>query len=482
LTAAAWWAFVPLAAPALAAGATLLARSPRTVARIAWACVAALWLLAALSVARPPAAWDALARWYGVLVLALGGLSLAASVPYLQAEHAHGAVDDRAFRRYFSLFEAFVLSLVAIAALPNYLALWAAVEATTLTSVVLVAFPGGPRPLEAAWKYAVVTGAGGLLALLGTVLVLHGAGIPLDTWTLGAAGRPHPSAQAAIALEVGLLLAVVGYGSKAGLVPFHTWLPDAHSEAPAPVSALLSGVKLAGGLYALLRLGGVVGHALGPAWPETLLRVTGLLSLALAAAAVPGQRDLKRLFAYSSIEHMGVISLGASFGGVGLLGALLHMWTHAFAKVALFYGSGHVRLRYESTGAPRVRGLLAAMPWTASGLVLAAVAVVGVPPFGLFWSEWLVLLGGVRAGQLAWVAVALVFLVVNFLGFGLRLPDLVLGAPPADVLAHRAEPERGIWPLGLALLGVLGLGLVLPAGWHGTWLAAARLLAGGGAR
>ena len=470
---------LPLLVPGVAAAATLLVRRPRAVLRVAWGCVAALWLMGAWLLVSPPVAWDALACWYNLLVLALGGLSLAVSVHYIGTERAHGEVGDGDVRRYFALFEALTLCLLAVGCFANYLAIWAAVEGTTLSSVLLVAFAGGPRPVEAAWKFIVVTGIGGLLALMATILILYGAGVPLGGWSLAPVAAAAIPAGGRIAVEVGLVLAVVGYGSKAGLVPFHTWLPDAHSEAPAPVSAALSGIKLVGGLYALLRLSALASAAVGPVWPHTLLIVTGLLSLGIAAAAIPGQRDLKRMFAYSSIEHMGVIALGAGFGGVGLLGALLHMWTHGFSKTALFYGSGNVRLRYAATGGPEVRGILAAMPLTGSALALAAVAIVGLPPFGLFWSEWLVLLGGVQAGQLVWVGVALVFLVINFLGFGLRLPDLLLGRPPQGT-GNRAESPTAIWPLGVAVVGALVVGLVLPGAFHSTWVGAAHVLTGGG--
>ena len=469
------WGVLPVGIPVVGACCTLLVGSWAAVRRIAWGICVAFWLVGVFALAHV-FPWDPLARWYNLLVLALGGLSLAVSIGYLDAERAHGDVDLPAARGYFALFAAFLAALLAIGCVRNYLLIWAAVEGTTLTSIFLVAFHRLPGPVEAAWKYLVVTGVGGLCALAGTVLVLHGAGLPLGAWRLLPGGLVPPGGR--VAVEAGLVLAIAGFGSKAGLVPFHTWLPDAHSEAPAPVSAALSSVKLVGGLYALLRLDALAAHAIGPAWPRVLLLATGMLSLAIAAAAVPGQRDLKRMFAYSSIEHMGVIALGVAFGGVGVLGALLHMWTHGFSKSALFYGSGNVRLRYGATAAPRVRGVLAAMPLSGTALALGAVAIVGLPPFGLFWSEWLVLLGGIRAGQLVWVAVALAFLVINFLGFGLRLPELLLGAAPAGRV--QSETAVALWPLAVALTGALVVGLALPAALHGTWTSAARLLGGGG--
>lgn len=476
------WAYFPLLVPALAiAGLGGTAPEPRSALRLARASALALWAVAAWLLLRPPHLWDALSLWYLLLVLVLGGLGLHVSAHYIGAEWAQGEVDGAALRRYLTLYEAFVLCLLAVSAASNYLLLWAAVEGTTLSTVLLVAFPGGPGALEAAWKYIVVTGAGGLLALIGTVLILVGAGVPLGGW--GLAPPPHPaslSVAAVVALQAGLLLAVVGYGSKAGLVPCHTWLPDAHSEAPAPVSALLSGVKLVAGLYAILRLTALASVELGPALPHDLLIGLGLASLAVAAAAIVGQRDLKRLLAYSSIEHMGIIALGAGFGGVALLGALLHMWTHGFGKTTLFFGSGNVRLRFAATGGQRVRGLLRAMPLTGSALTLAAAAIVGLPPFGLFFSEWLVLYGGVRSGDALWAALALGLLVVALLGFGRRLPDFLLGEAPAD-LPGPVEDGGATWPLAVGVVGVLVAGLAVPSALHTTWLHAAALLGGRGA-
>jgi hydrogenase-4 component F len=469
----------PLLIPLLAFLATLGARGPRPIVRIAATAAVACWAFALWAgIVRPRHLWDALGLWYVLMVAVLGGFCLLASTQYVLGELQAGEIGPPQVRRYFLLFHLGLLSLLAIGTAASYFTVWAGVEGATLATVLLVALPGGARSVEAAWKYVVVTGIGGLLALLGTVLVLQGAGLPLAGWGFHLPGAAVDGASART-LAVGFWLALVGYGSKAGLVPFHTWLPDAHSEAPAPVSAILSGIKLAGGLYGLLRLLAVATVALGPLWPHRLLIAAGLASLALAGGALAGQRDLKRLLAYSSIEHMGVIALGAGFGGLGLAGALLHMWTHGLGKTGLFFGSGNVRLRYHATGGPRVRGLLAALPLTGSALALGAVAIVGLPPFGLFWSEWLVLVGGIRAGDTVWVAVAAALLLLAFVGIGLRLPDFLLGAPPGEVAAAAArEPAVAVWLIGVELALLAAAGLLLPGLLGDVWQAAVRL--GGG--
>lgn len=456
--------------------ATLLSRRWETMQGIAWASAVLLWLCAALAAVHHVPGWDALARWYELLVTILAGLSIPVSLQYLHDRMVQGKSSANDARRYLLLYHGFLASLLAVGSLPNYFAIWAAVEATTLTTVFLVAFSETQPAVEAAWKYAMVAGIGGLVALAGTTAVLVGTGTPLNHWSLG----PGTDAGVPLAMrslvQFGLVLAVVGFGSKAGLVPFHTWLPDAHSQGPAPVSATLSALKLVAGIYALLRLVALSRSAVGVAWPHTLLILTGILSLAVAAFAIPGQRDIKRMFAYSSIEHMGVIALGAGFGGIGLLGALLHMWTHAFSKTTLFYGAGNVQEQYHATTTPEVSGILATMPMTGSALAAGSLAIVGFPPFGVFWSEWLVLLGGVVSGHLIWVAVATALLVAIVIGFALRLPPLLLGNRRGQ------ETGRGLWPLGIALAGALVVGLAVPAAFHGIWIRAAQLAAGGGVR
>jgi hydrogenase-4 component F len=498
---------LPLAIPAAGLLATALLRGPRRWAAVTAASAIALWLVAAWGLGHPGGpggAWDALAVWYILLVCVLSGFCLLASVAYIGAEVAAGELSAAGARRYHLLLHGAVLSLLAVGTAASYLLVWAGVEAATLTTVMLVASPDTERAVEAAWKYVVVTGIGGLLALLGTVLLLRGAGVPLAAWGFARTAAVTGPA-GALAVRVGFWLALVGYGSKAGLVPFHTWLPDAHSEAPAPVSALLSGIKLVAGIYGLLRLLAVTSAALGPSWPHDLLIGAGLVSLGLAAAAIAGQSDLKRLLAYSSVEHIGVIALGAGLGGLALAGALLHMWTHGLAKTGLFVGSGNVRLRYGTTGGRSVRGVLAALPLSGTALALGGVAIAGLPPFGLFWSEWLVLLGGAAQHRLAVVAVALVLLLVAVIGLALRLPRFLLGgaggagaAPggaaalpsggadtPGSPAARQGVPAGSVREGGLAAwlpLGALALlvvaALALPVALHGVWMQAVRL--GGG--
>jgi hydrogenase-4 component F len=265
-------------------------------------------------------------------------------------------------------------------------------------------------------------------------------------------------------LELAFVFLLVGYGTKAGLVPMHTWLPDAHSEAPAPVSALMSGVLLSVGLYAVLRFKVVVDLAAGPVFTRRLLLLLGLGSLVVAAAFLWAPGNYKRMLAYSSIEHIGVVCLGLGFGGPwGLGGALLHVANHALAKSTLFLLSGRIRAAYGTAAIAGVTGLSAAMPVTGRCFLLAMLALLGLPPFGLFVSEVLIFGAGFRAGHPAVAAAGLGLLVVAFAGL-LRATHRMLygGRAPSGVV----EPAgwRAAWPVAAALGLLVVTGVAWPPG------------------
>ena len=438
-----------LAVPLLAAAASLLVSGVRAQAQVARAAgvgllaaaVAVGWLFPGTGTLPGP-----LSVWYLLLVTVLGSLGCFASVPYVLLEHQRSAWPSSRVRGYFGLYYLLLAALVAVGLVTGPLLLWGAVEAAGVAAAPLVAVSGSRRALEAAWKYLVLISIGGFLALLGLVILL------------AALHQGSPAARPA--LTVGLWLAVAGFAAKAGLAPFHTWLPDAHAQAPPPVAGL-AGAELAAALYAILRVAGLASGGLGWAWPRDLLAVLGLASLALAVVAMAGQRDLRRLLGYSSIEHMGVMALGVSFGGIGLLGALLHAWTHGLAKSGLFLGAGTVEQRYGGTAAPRAVGVLKSLPWTGPALAVLSLAIAGAPPWGLFFSEWLVVWGGVGAGHVAEAAAAAILMAVGVVALAWRMPEFLLGRPPADLVGGAEEAAR-LWPilavgLGLLLAGPLGL-------------------------
>ncbi len=417
----------------------------------------------ALTLVLPVWGWfhpvDALAYWFDITATLLGAFALWFSVPYIRLESQQHGWPERRVKGYYLGLYTFIGSLMALALVANYLLLWVALEVATLSSVYLVETSGTRPSLEAAWKYLVITETGGLAGLLGTVMILLGAGRSFTSWALIPARLGHPLT--VTVLVVGMLLATVGYGTKAGLAPFHTWLPDAHSEAPAPVSALLSGVKLAGAVLILDRLFVLTRPVIPLVWGHDILITLGLLSLLVAASFVTFQKELKRLWAYSSIEHIGLIALGFGFGGLAIFGALLHIWTHGINKTLLFNNAGTVRLLHHQSVLPQNSGLMESTPYTGGLLALGATGIVGLPPFAPFWSELLILVGGILQHHVIAVAVAMVFLLAIFGGITLRMPQWLF-TPGRGSKARVPEPWALIIPsLALGLLVVVG-GLALP--------------------
>lgn len=413
-----------------------------------------------------------LAAWFFVTVAILSIFGIWYSGPYIRREAAAHHWSPARIRGYYVLFTLFIASLASLAIWTNFIFLWMAMEAATLTSVVLTAHPAERGSVEAAWKYVVMTELGGLVALLGTVLALTAVGSPLFGWGSGPSDRILSSAHQHWAL-IGAYMALVGYGTKAGLAPFHTWLPDAHSEAPAPVSALLSGLKLAGAMLIVYRLFHVLQPSLPSAYLDDALIVLGLLSLVISAGFLTFQHDLKRLWAYSSIEHIGLISLGMGFGGIALVGAFLHIWTHAASKTLLFHNAGTVRILYHSSHSDRgARGILQRTPWTGALLALGSAAIVGLPPFAPFWSEWLILAGGLhQAGDRPFVIIAAALVVLIFIAIARRVPGWLFTPGPVGVPASKPIQEPAALILPSAVLGVLVLagGIGLPLAAHPLW-------------
>jgi hydrogenase-4 component F len=364
------------------------------------------------------------------------------------------------------------LAAMSLVTLTHHLAvLWAAVEATTLATAPLIAYHRTRPALEATWKYLLLCSVGIALALLGTFFLgiaasgaQGGASLTLDGLTAAAkaghVARPW--------LKAAFVLALVGYGTKMGLAPLHTWLPDAHSQAPSPVSALLSAVVLNGAFLGILRFYQVVLAAGDAAFARELLLVLGFLSIAVATAFMVNQRDYKRLLAYSSVENMGVLACGVGVGGTAAYGALLHAVNHSFAKAGLFFLAGNVLRAFGTTAAGEVRGVRSRLPITGGLALLLLVAIGGLPPFGPFMSEFMVFQAALH--QSVWLGVLFAaLLAVAFLGLaGVVVPMLQPGSPgvAAEGALLRPPParERVLAVLSPALLAgaVLLLGLRLP--------------------
>ncbi len=384
------------------------------------------------------------------------------SVGYLNPSVGH----IRLRRVYWPLLNLFGLALLATPMVANLGMLWVAIELTTVVSALLVTSEGSDQSLEAGWKYIVIGSAGLAVGLLGIVLI-YAAGVPslgdhyTPTYTTLAGAAPHLSGPL---MRAGFAFVLVGFGTKVGLVPMHAWLPDAHSEGPSPISAMLSGALLAAGLYAVLRFGAIAQITVGASYVHVLLLVFGTLSLVLAAFFALRQSNYKRLLAYSSIEHMGIVSLGLGIGGpIAAYGAFLLVLVHAAGKTLAFFGAGELLSRYESREVDDVRGVIRVAPFAGVMVLLAALAITGVPPFGIFRSELLIVTGGFSRSAFALAGLLILFTNVAFVGIYQTFHRMVLspGKPPAreGSRARRSEHPLMAGPMlaSLALLLVLGL-------------------------
>jgi hydrogenase-4 component F len=345
-----------------------------------------------------------------------------------------------------------------------------AVEATTLASALLVGFYRTRSALEAAWKYLILCTVGITFALFGllllyeaTDLVLGDAGATLS-WAalLAVAPRLDPGLT-----RLALVFVVVGFGAKVGFAPLHVWLPDAHSQAPSPISGLLSGVLLNCALYGILRLLPVVTPSVGPELPRNLLVGFGLLSVATAVPFILVQRDLKRLLAYSSVEHMGLIAVAIGLGGsLALYVGLLHLVNHAVTKPLLFFSAGDIVQRYGTRRMRAIRGAARAVPVSGPLLLLGGFAIAGLPPSGVFLTELGIVIASFRSGGYWIGGLLLVLLATIFAGLCAHILPMVLGRPTRPLEPAKAQPTTALSLVPLAV-GVVWLGLWVP-----PWLSA----------
>ncbi|HJW10992.1 MAG TPA: hydrogenase 4 subunit F, partial [Albitalea sp.] len=352
-----------------------------------------------------------------------------------------------------------------------------AMEAATLTTVLLVSLYRTPASLEAAWKYFILCGVGIAQALFGTILLyfaaekLLGAGGGALLWTElnGVRTGLEPTV-----LSLAFVFLLVGYGTKVGLVPLHNWLPDAHAEGPTPVSAVLSGLLLNVALYAVVRCKVLVDGALPGAFAKNLMIGFGLLSVVVAAFLLSRQRDIKRLFAYSSIEHMGIITFAFGIGGpIANFAGLLHMTVHSLTKSAIFFAVGHAAQKAGTQIMDDIRGLITISPVVGWGLALGALAILGMPPFGVFASEFLIITTAMR--EQAWATpFLLVALGVAFASVFSRVQPMVFGDTSLKPLAH----PPALVPVFVHLALGLMLGLYVPPYLDGWYRQAARMIGG----
>ena len=399
------------------------------------------------------------------------------SRPYMRVEQEHGKMTPPRLRLYHSMYQLFSFTMLLALTTNNIGILWVAMEAATLTTVLLVSVYRTAASLEAAWKYFILCGVGIAQALFGTVLlymaaekVVGAAAGPL-LWTSLEAAKARLDPQI---ITVAFAFLFVGYGTKVGLVPVHNWLPDAHAEGPTPVSAVLSGLLLNVALYAVLRCKVLTDGALQAPLAGQLMMGFGLLSVTAGAFFLSRQKDVKRMFAYSSVEHMGLSTFAFGIGGpVATFAGLLHMTVHSLTKSAIFFTVGHAAQKAGTQVMDDIRGLVRVNPNIGWGLMLGSLAILGMPPFGVFASEFLILTTAMREQPWA-TPILLAALGVAFASIFSRVLPMVFG----DTSLKRLPHQPALVPVFVHLSLALMLGLYIPPYLDGWYRQAARMIAG----
>jgi hydrogenase-4 component F len=398
---------------------------------------------------------------YLIVLTAFVGLTTSIfSAPYMRHEQQIGKLTNKRLKLYYSMYQGFMFAMYLVLTTNNMGILWVAMEAATLATVLLVSLYRTPESIEAAWKYFILCGVGIAQAMFGTVLLYYAAMQISDTdnaliWTVlyENASQLDPEI-----LEIAFVFMLIGYGTKIGLVPLHNWLPDAHSEGPTPMSAVLSGLLLNDALYAVVRNKMLVDGATQTNIAGYLMMGFGLLSFLVAAIFLHRQQDIKRLFSYSSIEHMGLMTFAFGIGTpFATFAALLHMMVHSLTKSAIFVTVGHAAQIAGTQRIEKIRGLIKTQPTVGWGLLIGTLAIAGFPPFGVFTSEFLVLLATMH--NFPWLVPFLL------LGIGLACAGLFRNIQPM-VYGQKPEGQQAVQanlvPVMIHLAIVLWLGLAIP--------------------
>lgn len=429
-----------------------------------------IFMILLINIVAFAASWNSLAY--------LGGMPASPEKPWWQQKIG-----------FHALINLFHFTMLLVPLTDNLVVVWIAIELTTVGSAILIVYEGKKESWEATWKYLIITSTGIVLALLGTIfLASHEPGADI----LNLATSPYQLLDWKFLIDnsdnlnhqlvwFAFLFALVGYGTKAGLAPLHTWLPDGHGEAPAPISALLSGVLLKASFYVILRfyiLTNAVLRDTHPDWTSYTFLIVGLLSLLMATPFILKENPFKRVLAYHSLEHMGIIAFGFGIGGpIAIAGALLHMLNHAITKALMFLAYGNISRKYEKEGIP-ITGALRSMPWSGSLLTLGGLALVGTPPFNIFMSELIILWGAlsrfipgkspdqpIYPKSIASIAIAIFIISTTLIFYGLvnHLKKLILGKPKKEILR-----EKFTWPsiapifFLFALMFLFGVWIVPP--------------------
>jgi len=487
-----WPLVLLITAPVMAGIASLFVRQRRVIEVLQCAQAGAMLAAAALVADRVIADGevsvgsflraDALSAWLDLIIGVVGATGTLYAVGYVGEEMNSAHLSLKRYSHFFCLFDLYLAAMLLAVNLENIAIMWIAIEGSTLSAALLIGFDRSKAALEAGWKYIILSSVGIALALFGTILVYysseHVLGVSSEAlrWSqlYRVAEGLDPSA-----IKVAFIFALIGYGTKAGVAPMHTWLPDAHAEAPTPVSAMLSANMLTLAVYAILRFKAVTDRTVGPEFSGNLIIGLALLSLAVSSTFILVQRDYKRLFAYSSIEHIGIALLGFGIGGLGVFAGAWHLMNHALAKSTAFFGAGLVFLRHNHKQLDRVTGLLSQMPIAGTAILVSGIALAGMPPFGLFTSEVLIAAGAYRARP----ETTYVFLALLALAFATLLYQVLrmtLGAPgeAGTALGRQCRIFTGA-AVGINIVALGTIGLHVPSGLETLLTSIVKMFGGG---
>ncbi|WP_448204785.1 hydrogenase 4 subunit F [Azospirillum sp. sgz302134] len=457
---------VIVATPLVSAIVLAMVANYRLAARLNIGCSAITFLASLVPFVREPSSGalfvvDAFNIYLIALTAFVGLTTSVFSAGYIGHEVAIKRLDARKLRFYHAMYQAFMFTMLLALSANNLGVMWVAVEGATLTTVLMVSLYRTAASIEAAWKYFILCGVGIALALFGTILMylaaqpVMGPGMAAMTWTelMVHVVKVNPAI-----LNLAFVFLLIGYGTKVGLAPLHAWLPDAHAEGPTPISAVLSGLLLNVALYAVLRFKMLLAANGAAIAPGPLMIAMGLASLLLAGFMLYRRRDIKRFFAYSSIEHMGIITFAFGMGGpLANFAGLLHMAMHSLTKSAIFYAVGHVAQVKGTQRIEKIGGLTVSHPVLGWGLLVGVVAIAGLPPFGIFMSEFLLVTSTFAREPLLALPLTLGILVA-FGALVMRVQQLCFGAPGGE----NAPVQGSLVPLFAHLAVVLVAGVWLP--------------------
>ncbi len=402
-----------------------------------------------------------------ISIIAIVGLTCALhSIGYVRNEQLHGMFVQTQVRNYYFWFHLFIATMMMVTIFNNMGLLWVSIEATTIVSSFLIAVYRKGEALEATWKYLMICSSGIVLALLGIIIFYLssidalGVSNQVLNWTI--LSNPHLKLQPGL-VKLAFIFIMIGFGTKIGLAPMHFWLPDAHSQAPAPVSALLSGVLLNCAMLGLVRFGIVAENTLGGHFIQHLFISFGLISIIVALPFILVQHDFKRMLAFSTVEHMRIIAVAIGIGGIlGFSAAALQMFNHAMGKSLLFLSSGNIGQKYGTKQIHRVAGVIHNMPFTGFIFLIGVLAISGIPPFNVFTSEFAIFTAGFSAGHPVVTSMMIALVACIFVGMIFHVNKMTFGIDPRGRIT---KGELSLWttaPLMIPLLFVVLLGVYEP--------------------